>query len=144
FPWATLAVSFAAIAVGVLLFTGIPNPLAKQEAGKPPPDPLVKGLETGLMPAMDEGAFTFDYFAPTGTPLKRTEEIAHILEDILLENPDVEAYVRRTGTQMGLFATKASRGDIQVSLRPAENDPWSILTKPVRPEFSKVQEELKK
>jgi CzcA family heavy metal efflux pump len=143
FPWATLMVSFAAIGLGVLLFTGIPNWSAQQEPGQPPPEPLVKGLETGLMPAMDEGSFTLDYFAPTGTPLKRTEEMGRMLEEILLGNPDVELYVRRTGTQMGLFATKTNRGDIQVSLRAAGNDFWSVLTKPIRPDLSEIQEELK-
>src|SRR5262249_41531267 len=73
---------------------------------------------------------------------KRTEEMAHKLEQILSENPDVQVYVRRTGTQLGLFATKTNRGDIQVILRPAEDDPVSLLTKPVRPELSKVREEL--
>src|SRR5262249_2754063 len=72
FPWATLMLSFAAIGVGVLLLTGVPNWWAKAEPGKAPPEPLVKGIETGLMPAMDEGAFTLDYFAPTGTPLSAT------------------------------------------------------------------------
>ena len=31
-----------------------------------------------------------------------------------------------------------------VVLRPAEDDIWSVLTKPVRPEFSKIEDELKK
>jgi len=143
FPWATLAVSFLAMGFGVLLLTGIPNYWEEQKRGEAPPEPLVKGIQTGLMPAMDEGSFTLDYYAPTGTPLKRTEDIAHTLEELLLENPDVDVYVRRSGTQMGLFATKTNRGDIQVSLRPAEDDLWSVLTKPVRPEFKKVEEELK-
>jgi multidrug efflux pump subunit AcrB len=144
FPWATLMVSFAAIGVGVLLITGIPNVFAKREPGQPRPAPLVRGLETGLMPAMDEGSFALDYLAPTGTPLKRTEEMAKELEHLLMENPDVDVFVRRAGTEMGLFATKTNRGDIQVSLRPAENDLWSLLTKPVRPEFSKIEAELKR
>jgi multidrug efflux pump subunit AcrB len=143
FPWATLMISFAAIGVGVLLFTGIPNWFAEQEPGNAPPEPLVKGIETGLMPAMDEGSFTLDYFAPTGTPLRSTEEMGRELEEILLANPDIDLYVRRTGTQMGLFATKTNRGDIQVSLRAAEDDFWSVLTKPVRPDVSEIQEVLK-
>src|SRR5262249_5525567 len=91
----------------------------------------------------DEGAFVLDYFAPTGTPLHRTEEMAHTLEHILEENPDVEVYVRRTGAELGLFATQTNRGDIQVVLRPAENDPVSLLTKPVRPEWGKIEDTLK-
>jgi multidrug efflux pump subunit AcrB len=106
--------------------------------------PLVKGIQTGLMPAMDEGAFVLDYWAPSGTPLVETERMAKVLEEILSKNPDVDAYVRRTGAELGLFATQTSRGDIQVVLRPAEEDPVSLLTKPVRPPFAEIEAELKK
>jgi multidrug efflux pump subunit AcrB len=142
FPWATLTLSLAAVGVGVVLLVGIPS-AAPQEEGKPPPPRHFK-LETGLMPAMDEGAFVLDYLAPSGTPLERTEEIARKLEELLDENPDVESYVRRTGAELGLFATKTNRGDIQVILRPAEDDPISLLTRPVRPKFSEVEDELKR
>jgi multidrug efflux pump subunit AcrB len=163
FPWVTLAVSVAAIGLGVVLYTGVPNFLAaktggKSQASRPvadflqrvagvpaktdskgPPVPLVRGLQTGLMPVMDEGAFVLDYWAPTGTPLKRTEDMARTIENILSANPDVQSYVRRTGTQLGLFSTKTDRGDIQVILRPAEDDPVSLLTKPVRPPFHEIE-----
>src|SRR5262249_10254313 len=43
-----------------------------------------------------------------------------------------------------LFATKTDRGDIQVILRPAEDDPVTLLTKPVRPKFSEIEDEMKK
>jgi multidrug efflux pump subunit AcrB len=142
FPRTTMAASFGAIAVGIVLYTGIPNWTAKNEAGKPPPAPAVRGIQTGLMPAMDEGAFVLDYFAPTGTPLERTEELARVIEQVLIENPDVEVYVRRTGTQLGLFATKTNRGDIQVVLRSAENDPFSLLSKPVRPPFESIHHDM--
>ncbi len=163
FPWLTMLISFLAIGVGFLLFTGVPDLRSDKNAGNPTaatkkddnahaedkkPEPtrrpvLIKGLETGLMPEMDEGSFALDYDAPTGTPLQQTEEMAKVLEEILQGNPDVDVYVRRTGTQMGVFATKSNRGDIQVSLRPAEDDIWSLLTKPVRPELAKIEKELK-
>jgi multidrug efflux pump subunit AcrB len=143
FPWVTLGVAAAAVPVGVLLYTGIPNPWQHQEPGKSPPEPLVKGLQTGLMPAMDEGAFVIDYWAPAGTPLRETERMARdVIEHLLWENPDVETYVRRTGAELGLFATQTNRGDVQVVLRPAENDPVSLLTRPVRPPWSEAEKEL--
>src|SRR5262249_27716602 len=122
FPWVTMGVSVAAVGAGVLLYFGIPG--------------VFKGLETGLMPAMDEGAFVFDYWAPSGTPLAETEKMAREVEKVLSENPDVDAYVRRTGAELGLFATQTSRGDIQVVLRPAEHDPIALLHKPVRPAYT--------
>src|SRR5262249_6408613 len=73
FPWVTLTLSVAPVGVGVLLFPGIPDPWAQREPGKPPRAPLVRGLQTGLMPSMDEGAFVVDYWAPSGTPLAETE-----------------------------------------------------------------------
>ena len=142
FPWTTLAASVGAVGIGVLLFTGIPDWSAEHEEGKPPPAPAIKGIQTGLMPAMDEGAFVLDYFAPTGTPLERTEELARVIEQVLMENPDVEVYVRRTGTQLGMFATKTNRGDIQVVLRSAEEDPVNLFTKPVRPPFEKIHHDM--
>ena len=169
FPWATLTLSLAAILVGFALYVGIPNPHSDKAADKQSEtddkheaktddkhevkaddkhddkaddSPLLPGIQTGLMPAMDEGAFVLDYFAPTGTPLERTEEMVRAIEHILLENPDVEVYVRRTGTQLGMFATRTNTGGIQVVLRPAENDPLSLLRKPVRPPFGKIEKQM--
>ncbi len=117
FPWTTLALSAGVLLVGVVLYFAVP---------------------TGLMPAMDEGAFTVDYWAPSGTSLEATEAMAREIEGILSDNPDVDAYVRRTGSEMGLFATQTHRGDIQVVLRPAGHEfpgPWR---KPVRPELDEI------
>src|SRR5262249_43851428 len=55
------------------------------------------------------------------------------------------AYVRRTGAELGIFATQTNRGDIQVVLRPADEDPlrpWTLF-KPVRPKFSDLEKEYK-
>jgi multidrug efflux pump subunit AcrB len=143
FPWATLALAVGAFAVGALLMLGIPDPLTPHEKGKPPPPPLFKPVQTGLMPSMDEGAFVIDYWAPAGTPLAETEAKAREIERILSNNPDVKAYVRRTGAELGLFATQTSRGDIQVVLRPADNDPLSLVTRPVRPPLEELEKQLK-
>jgi multidrug efflux pump subunit AcrB len=141
-PWLTLTASVAAVGIGVVLYTGIPDWRPPEEGKKERP-PLVSPLKTGLMPAMDEGAFVADYWAPSGTPLAETEEKAKVIEEILSENPDVDAFVRRTGAELGLFATATNRGDIQVILRPAEDDPISLLRKPVRPKFEEVEKEVK-
>ncbi len=123
FPWVTLLISLAAVGVGVLLFTGIPDYTKGPDDKGAPPPPLVKGLETGLMPAMDEGAMIVDYFTPSGTTLQETERRAKDIEKVLARNPDVRAWVRRTGAENGLFATQTSRGDIQVVLRPLTKIP---------------------
>jgi multidrug efflux pump subunit AcrB len=158
FPWPTLALSVAAVGAGVVLYFGIPDfdvdrsgpvpQLVKkaQEPGKPPPPQLVRRLETGLMPKMDEGAFVVDYWAPSGTPLEEAQRMAGDIEDILSENPDVQAYLRRTGSENGIFATQTHRGDITAILRPAEEDPlrpWTLL-KPMRPKLDDIKADMKK
>jgi multidrug efflux pump subunit AcrB len=139
--WLTLPASVAAVGIGVALYTGVPDWRPPKE-GEKERKPFVSPLKTGLMPAMDEGAFVVDYWAPSGTPLAETEEKAKVIEEVLSENPDVDAYVRRTGAELGLFATATNRGDIQVVLRPAEDDPMSLLRKPVRPPFEKIEKEM--
>src|SRR5262249_18303344 len=56
----------------------------------------------------------------------------------------IDAYVRRTGAENGIFATQTSRGDVQVALRSAEDDPIRLLTKPVRPPLEELEKTLKK
>jgi CzcA family heavy metal efflux pump len=143
-PRTTLALSLAAALGGVMLYMGIPDFSKTPEKGQAPPPPWFKGLQTGLMPAMDEGAFIIDYWAPTGTPLAETEKMARVIEEILSKNPDVDSYVRRTGAENGLFATQTSRGDIQVVLRAADDDPISLFSKPMRPPFAQIESQLKK
>ena len=142
-PWVALGLSLAAVLFGVLLWFGLDNPWAKTEPGKPPPPQMVSKLQTGLMPSMDEGAFVFDYWAPTGTPLAEAERKVREVEKILSNHPDVQAYVRRTGAENGLFATQTSRGDIQIVLRPADNDPVSLVTRPMRPKWDDLEKQLK-
>ena len=65
------------------------------------------------------------------------------IEKILSKNPDIDAYCRRTGAEMGLFATQTSRGDIQVVLRPADHNPVALLTRPIRPPLEELAKSLK-
>jgi CzcA family heavy metal efflux pump len=73
---------------------------------------------TGFLPEMDEGAFVLDYFTPGGTALPETDRLIHIAETILAETPEVEGTSRRTGAEMGLFATAQNTGDVVVRLKP--------------------------
>ncbi len=73
---------------------------------------------TGFLPEVDEGAFVLDYFSPGGTALAETDRMVHQVEHILAETPEVEATSRRTGAELGLFATQQNRGDLVVRLKP--------------------------
>ncbi len=80
---------------------------------------LSQNVKTGFMPDMDEGAFVVDYWMPVGTSLSQTDKVARRIEAILLKNEAVAGYIRRTGAELGLYATEPHRGDILVSLKPS-------------------------
>jgi CzcA family heavy metal efflux pump len=74
-------------------------------------------VETGFLPEMDEGAFVLDYFTPGGTALAETDREVNIAERILSATPEVEGTSRRTGAELGLFATAQNTGDIVARLK---------------------------
>ena len=74
-------------------------------------------LETGFLPEMDEGSIVFDYSSPPGTSLEETDRMLREVEKIIVKEPDVEAYSRRTGTQMGFFITEPNTGDYLIQLK---------------------------
>ena len=74
-------------------------------------------LETGFLPEMDEGSIVLDYNSPPGTSLEETDRMLREVEKLLVKTPEVEAYSRRTGTQMGFFITEPSRGDYLIQLK---------------------------
>ncbi|MEP6833452.1 MAG: efflux RND transporter permease subunit [Gemmatimonas sp.] len=73
---------------------------------------------SGFLPEMDEGAFIVDYETPGGTALAETDRQVHLIEQILAETPEVTGTSRRTGAELGLFATQQNSGDIAVRLKP--------------------------
>ena len=79
-----------------------------------------RDLATGFLPAMDEGAFVIDFFLPSGTSLEETDQIGVAIDRVLRDTPEIAAFTRRTGTELGpATATQQSRGDIMVKLVPA-------------------------
>lgn len=82
---------------------------------------------TGFLPEMDEGAFVLDYFTPGGTALAETDRQLHIVERILATTPEVVATSRRTGAELGLFATQQNTGDVVARLKPQSERSRSIF-----------------
>jgi CzcA family heavy metal efflux pump len=80
-------------------------------------------LGSGFMPEMDEGAFVLDYFTAPGTSLEESDRVLRRIETILKETPEVSAFSRRTGTELGFFITEPNTGDFAVTLkdRPRRN-----------------------
>ena len=75
-------------------------------------------IGTGFLPEMDEGAFVLDYFTPGGTALAETDREVHQAERILMSTPEIVGTSRRTGAELGLFATEQNTGDIVARLSP--------------------------
>ncbi len=78
---------------------------------------LSRVIGTGFLPEMDEGGFILDYWAPTGAALSETDRQVRVLEGILLADPAVQAFTRRTGSELGFAATSPNRGDFTVLLK---------------------------
>jgi len=75
-------------------------------------------LGHGFLPAMDEGGFVIDYLTPAGTALAETDRRVRAVEAVLAKTPEVAAFSRRTGAELGMFATELNKGDILVRLLP--------------------------
>ncbi len=78
---------------------------------------LYQNIGSDFMPEMDEGTFVLDYNSPPGTSLDETNRILMHVEQIIMAEPEVESYSRRTGTQLGFFLTEVNNGDYLVKLK---------------------------
>jgi heavy metal efflux system protein len=79
--------------------------------------PLQSSLGTGFLPEMDEGSLILDFITPAGTSLEATSRILAGVERELDRTPEIEAWSRRTGDQLGFFITEPNRGDYVLRLR---------------------------
>lgn len=95
-PWTAVIAVVVIAAVGVLLYPR---------------------LGSGFLPAMDEGGFVIDYLTPAGTALDETDRLMRQVEKVVAATPEVASFQRRTGSELGLFATQQNKGDILVRLK---------------------------
>ena len=89
-------------------------------------------LETGFIPEMDEGAFVLDFWSPPGTSLEETARLLGKVDDVLQGTPEVAAFSRRTGAELGFFLTETNRGDYAVRLRRGPRRPIDAIMDDVR------------
>ena len=84
---------------------------------------LINNLRTGFLPVLDEGSIVLDYLSPPGTSLDASDAILRNVDTILMKNPDVATYMRRTGTNMASSISMASgvippnEGDYLIQLK---------------------------
>jgi CzcA family heavy metal efflux pump len=89
-------------------------------------------LGSEFLPDFDESAFILDYWAPPGSSLTETNRMLQSVEAALKENPDIEAFSRRTGLELGLFITEPNRGDFAVKMKPGHKHTTDEVTDDIR------------
>ena len=101
---------------------------------------LFRSIGTGFLPPADEGGFVIDYLTPAGSALDETDRQVRALEKVISNTPEVASYSRRTGSELGLFATAQNSGDILVRLKPrGERDRTSEeIISDLRPKLQKA------
>ena len=100
-------------------------------------------LETGYLPEMDEGSIVLDYNSPPGTSLEETDRMLREVEKMLVKVPEVEAYSRRTGTQMGFFITEPNRGDYLIQLKKKRDKSTEDVISDIRKQIEATQPGLR-
>lgn len=78
---------------------------------------LFRALGTGFLPEMDEGSLIVDFYTPPGTSITETDRMMREVEQQIDATPEVAAWSRRTGDQLGFFLTEPNHGDYVLRLR---------------------------
>jgi multidrug efflux pump subunit AcrB len=94
--YAIVASAVLAIAAAILLFAKIP---------------------TGFIPESDEGKIMFDYIAQQGLSIASVDSILVKVEDVVRQIPEVELFVRKTGTASAFPYMSPNNGEIVVALK---------------------------
>jgi CzcA family heavy metal efflux pump len=104
---------------------------------------ILPRLATGFLPDMDEGSIVLDYWSPPGTSLEETDRMLKEVEKIIATVPEVEAYSRRTGTEMGFFITEPNRGDYLIQLKKKRNQTTEDVISDIRGKIAATQPALR-
>jgi len=104
---------------------------------------ILPRLQTGFLPEMDEGSIVLDYVSPPGTSLEETDRMLREVEKIISEVPEVQAYSRRTGTQMGFFITEPNTGDYLIQLKKKRDKTTNEVIEDMREQIESTQPALR-
>jgi CzcA family heavy metal efflux pump len=103
---------------------------------------ILPQLETGFLPEMDEGSIVLDYKSPPGTSLDETDRMLRQAEKIIVKVPEVRAYSRRTGTEMGFFITEPNSGDYLIQLKKHRQRTTDEVIADIRKQIESTQPAL--
>ena len=100
-------------------------------------------MPSGFLPEMDEGGIVLDFNSPPGTTLEETDRMLKVVDKIIQEDPEVETYSRRLGTQMGFFITEPNRGDYLIQLKKKHSKTTDEVSADLRTKIEAVLPQLK-
>ncbi len=104
---------------------------------------IYPNLETGFLPEMDEGSIVLDYVSPPGTSLEETNRMLQSAEKEIVQVPEVQAYSRRTGTEMGFFITEPNSGDYLIQLKKNRSRSTDEVIADIRKRIESTQPALR-
>ena len=104
---------------------------------------ILPKLQTGFLPNMDEGSIVLDYTSIPGTSLEETDRELQAVDKIVASTPEVSAYSRRTGTQMGFFITEPNGGDYLIQLKTKRTKTTDQVIEDIRKRIESSQPELR-
>ncbi len=91
-----------------------------------------RNVGSGFMPRMDEGGFILNYVANPGTSPTETNRLLLEVERIILTNPYVDTFSRRTGLQLGGGTTRSYTGDFFIRLKGFPRPPIEQVMTAIR------------
>ncbi len=104
--------------------------------------PLRATLGSGFLPDMDEGSITMDYLAPPGFSAAETDRMLQQIERTLNGIPEIRAWSRRTGDQLGFFITEPNTGDYVLRLTQHRHRSADAISDSLRDTLGRVEPAL--
>ena len=99
---------------------------------------LLTGIGRSFLPEFNEGSLVISVVTPPGTSLEESNKTGNLVEDILLEMPEIEMTSRRTGrSEMDEHAQGVNSSEIDVPFKLSGNNEEAFL-KEVRERLSVV------
>ncbi|MHB1897251.1 MAG: efflux RND transporter permease subunit [Metallibacterium sp.] len=98
---------------------------------------VYRQLQTGFLPNFDEGGFNIDFTALPGTSLAETSRVLTEAEQIIRDNPDVQGYSRRLGTQLGPYLSEPYKGSFLIKLKADRKHSTNQVMAEIRHQFDR-------
>jgi heavy metal efflux system protein len=103
---------------------------------------LAARVGSGFLPEMDEGSLILDYVALPGSSVSETDRQLRQVEAGFDSVPEIAAWSRRTGDELGFFITEPNVGDYVLRLRDGHRPPADDIADGLRHDIERTQPTL--